>query len=163
MKVLLGIAALALSARIALSQGPRAIQEHNPTQWQDIDQLCGMLVFATPIKKTVTTADGKTESRLYANVLKEAMVALYQGDASDEDCCRGKVLAGQTKSNKFGKFELIRFGSGWYWLQIKSDHFSATIPLHVTANFDDKACHDPSVLRVLTVDLQPPKVETRIR
>ena len=81
-------------------------QQPNPPQWQDVDQLCGVLEFATPKKKTITTADGKTETRMYANVLKEAKVALYRGTASDEGCCGGKTLAGNTKSDKLGRFEL---------------------------------------------------------
>src|SRR5262249_34507407 len=126
------------------------------------DQLCGTLEFAMPTKKTIRTADGKTETRLYENVLKDADVALYKGAPSDENCCRGKTPAAHAKSNKFGKFELPGYQSGWYWLRVESANFSTTIPLHVTKDFDDKSCHAPSVGRILTVDAQPPKVETRI-
>ena len=70
--------------------------------------------------------------------------------------------AGQTKSDKFGRFELPGFQNGWYWLHVQSNNFNATIPLHVTSDFNEKSCHEPSVDRIFTVDAQPPKVETRI-
>jgi len=131
-------------------------------KWQSVDQLCGTLEFAAPQKKNITTADGKTETRLYPNVLKEADVALYRGTASDENCCGGKTAVGHTKSNKYGRFELPGFQSGWYWLRSESNNFRTTIPLHVTSDFNDKSCQDRSVGRLFTVDVQPPKVETRI-
>ncbi len=53
-------------------------------------------------------------------------------------------------------------GAGWYWLRIESNNFRTTIPLRVTSGFNDKSCHDRSVDRIVTVDVQPPKVETRI-
>ena len=161
MRYFLGIAVIAFTS-VAFGEGPPAFQQNNKAQWQNVDQLCGTLEFATPNKKTIRTADGKTETRLYANVLKDADIALYKGAPSDENCCRGKAPAGQTKSNKFGKFALAGNQSGWYWLRIETTNFSAMIPLHVTADFDDKSCHAPSVGRIFTVDAQPPKVETRI-
>jgi hypothetical protein len=120
-------------------------QQPNAPQWQNIDQLCGVLEFATPKKKMITRADGKTETRMYADVLKEVKAALYRGTASDEGCCGGKKPAGNTKSDKLGRFELSDFQSGWYWLYIESNNFSTTIPLHVTSDFNDKSCHAPSV------------------
>jgi len=137
-------------------------QSNGEAKWQGVDQLCGSLIFANPKTKAITAADGKTETRLYPNVLKEADVALYRGTASDENCCGGKTPTGHTKSNKYGRFELPGFQSGWYWLRIESNNFSTTIPLHVTSDFNDKFCHDRSVGRIFTVDAEPPKVETRI-
>jgi len=136
-------------------------QQLNPPRWQNIDQLCGVLEFATPKKKTITTADGKTETRLYPNVLKETDVKLYR-TVPGENCCGGKTPTGHTKSNKYGRFELPGFQSGWYWLHLESSDFSTTIPLHLTSDFNDKSCHDGSVSRTFTVDARPPKVETRI-
>ena len=124
--------------------------------------MCGILRFATPIRKTITTADGKTETRLYSNVLKGAEVTLYKGTALDENCCGGKTPAGRTKSTKLGRFELPGFHGGWYWVRIETKDFSTMIPLHVTSDFNDKSCHDRFVGRIFTVDAQPPKVETRI-
>ena len=161
MRFLFGIAAFFLSTATAFSQS-RPPSQHNATEWKDVDQLCGILKFARPKKKTITTVDGKTETRLYANVLKDAEVTLYKGSASDENCCGGKIPAGRTKSNQLGRFELPGFQGGWYWVRIETDDFSTTIPLHVTSDFNDKTCHDPSVGRILTVDAVPPKVETRI-
>jgi len=132
------------------------------SNWQSVDQLCGTLEFAAPKTKTITMADGKTETRLYANVLKDADIALYRGAASDENCCAEKTPAGRTKSTKFGRFELSGFQSDWYWLHIQSNNFSATLPLHVTSDFDENSCHDRSVGRIFTVDARPPKVEIRI-
>lgn len=137
-------------------------QKRNPPPWQSVDQLCGVLEFATPKKKTITETDGKTETRLYANVLKDAKVALYMGTASDEGCCEGKTPAGNTTSDKRGWFELSGFQSGWYWLYIESNNFSTTIPLHITSDFNVNSCHARSVGRIFTVDSKPPKVETRI-
>jgi len=106
--------------------------------------------------------DGKTETRLYPNVLKDAEVTLYKGTASDENCCGGKTPAGRTKSNKLGRFELSGFQGGWYWVHIETNDFNTAIPLHVTSDLNDKSCHDRSVGRIFTVDAQPPRVETRI-
>jgi hypothetical protein len=156
-----GLATLFLATATAFCQS-RPASQHNAPQWQNVDQLCGILRFATPKKKTITTVDGKTETRLYANVLKDAEVMVYGGTASDENCCQGKTPAGRTKSNKLGRFELSNFQGGWYWVRVETDDFSATIPLHVTSDFNDKSCHDPSIGRIFTVDAQPPKVETRI-
>ena len=157
-----GIATLALVGIIAFGQNPPASRRPDPPQWQNVDQLCGVLEFATPKKKTITTADGKTEARLYANVLKDADVALYRGTASDQNCCAARTPTGHAKSNKFGRFELLGFQTGWYWLHIQSNNFNAMLPLHVTRDFNEKSCHDRSVGRIFTVDAQPPKVETRI-
>ena len=120
------------------------------------------LEICEPKKKAITTADSKIETRFYANVLKKADVELYKGTRSDQSCCAGKMPAGHMKSDKFGRFEVPGFQSGWYWLRIESNNFSTTIPLHVTSDFNDKTCHDRSVGRIFTVDVQPPKVETRI-
>jgi len=99
---------------------------------------------------------------LTQNVLKDAEVVLYRGAVSDKNCCQRKTQPGRTKSNKFGRFELRGFQSGLYWLHIESKNFSATIPLRVSSDFNDKACRDRSVVRIFTVDARPPKVETRI-
>jgi hypothetical protein len=131
-------------------------------KWLTVDQLCGSLRFANPKEKTITTADNKVETRLYANVLKEADVELYNGTRSDQNCCDGKTPLVHTKSDKFGRFEVPGFQRGWYWLRIESNNFSTTIPLHVTSGFNDKSCHDRSVGRIFIVDVRPPKVETRI-
>ena len=101
-------------------------------------------------------------TRSYANVLKDAERTLYKGTALDENCCGAKTPAGRAKSNKLGRFELPGFQGGWYWVRIETNDFSATIPLHVTGNFNDKCCHARSVGRIFTVDAQPPKVETDI-
>jgi hypothetical protein len=146
----------------AFCESPPATEQGNAAQWQNIDQLCGTLEFATPNKKATRTPDGKTETRLSANVLKDADVALYKGAPSDETCCRGKTPAAHRKSNALGKFEVPGYQSGWYWLCVESTNFSTMIPLHVTKDFDDMSCHDRSVGRIFTVDAQPPKVETRI-
>jgi len=141
-------------------------EDHDSCQtevkWQSVDQLCGTLEFAAPKKKTITMANGKTETRLYANVLKDAKVAVYRGTSSDGVCCGGKTPAVDTKSDKLGRFELSGFQTGWYWLQIESNNFSTTIPLHVTSDFNEESCHDRFVGRIFTVDAQPPKVETQI-
>jgi hypothetical protein len=160
MRFLFGVVPLFLATATAFCQS-RPASQHDAAQWQNVDQLCGILRFATPKKKT-TTVDGKTETRLYTNVLKDAEVTLYRGTASDENCCGGKIPAGRTKSNQLGRFELPGFQGGWYWVRIETDDFSTKIPLHLTSDFNDKICNDPSVGRIFTVDAVPPKVETRI-
>lgn len=160
MKPLLGIVVLAVAAPAFPSQSPKA--QPNTVQWQNVDQLCGTLIFGTPKEKSITTADGKVETRSYANFLNQADLELYKGTASDESCCAGKTLVGQTKSDEHGRFELPSFAGGWYWLHIEKNRFSTMIPLHVTADFSAKSCHDRSVGRIFTVDAHPPKVETRI-
>jgi len=55
-----------------------------------------------------------------------------------------------------------RVYQGLVWLRIESNNFSTTIPLQVTSGFNDKSCHDRSVGRIFTVDVQPPKVEPRL-
>jgi hypothetical protein len=140
----------------------RPASQHSTAQWQNVGQLCGILRFAAPKRKTITTVDGKTETRLYPNVLKDAEVTLYKGTSLDENCCGDKTPVGRTKSNKLGRFELPGLQGDWYWLRIETNNFSTTIPLHVTSDFNDKSCHDRSVGRIFTVDAQPPKVETRI-
>lgn len=117
---------------------------------------------STPIEKTIRTEDGKLEKRLYANVLKDAEIALYKGTPSDRSCCGAKIVDRRTKSDKFGSFELLGLQSGWYWAHIKTNDFSATIPVHVMNNSNDKSCHDRSVGHIFTVDSRPPKMETRI-
>ena len=161
MRFLFGIATLCLATATAFCQS-RPASQHNTSQWQNVDQLCGILILATPKKKTITTVDGKTETLLYPNVLKDAEVTLYRGTSLDEKCCAGKTPAERTKSNKLGRFELPGFQGGWYWVRIETNDFSATIPLHVTSDFNEKSCHDRSVGRIFTVDAQPPKVEIRI-
>jgi len=65
--------------------------------------------------------DGKAETRLYANVLKQADVEVYKATRSDQNCCDGKMAARHTKSDKLGRFEAPGFQSGWYWLRIESN------------------------------------------
>jgi hypothetical protein len=144
------------------SQAGPQLRPGSEVQWQDVDQLCGSLTLRTPKKKTITTADGKTETRLYSNALEDAGVALFRGTSTDENCCGGKTPAEHAKSTKYGRFELPGFQSGWYWLRVERDNFSTTIPLHVTRDFNYKSCHDPSVGRIFIVDAQPPKIETLI-
>ena|SRR5215467_9936928 len=162
MRFLFRIATLTLVTATAFCQSRPASQKRNTVQWQNVDQLCGILEFDAPKKKTITTADGKTETRLYADVVKDAEVTLYGGAAPDENCCGGKTPVGHTKSNKFGRFELHGYRGGWYWVRIERNDFSTTMPLHVTSDFNEKSCQDRSVGRIFTVDAQPPKVETRI-
>jgi len=138
------------------------LSTHNTVQWLNIDKFCGTLRLATPIEKTIKTLDGKTEKRLYANVLTDAEITLYRGTPSDKSCCGTKTAERRTKSDKFGSFELLGLQSGWYWVRINTNDFSTTIPLHVMNNSNDKSCHDRSVGHIFTVDSQPPKVETRI-
>jgi hypothetical protein len=139
------------------------LQSAIEVNWQSVDQICGRLRFANPRKKTITTLDGKAETRLYSNILKEADIELYKGTRlDDKNCCDQRTPAGHTKSDKLGRFAVPGFQSGWYWLRIESSNFRATIPLQVTKDFNDKSCHDPSVGRIFTVDSEPPKVETRI-
>lgn len=146
---------------VAFPQSPPDSPSDNSPQWQKVDQLCGILVFATPKKKTIIV-NGKTEIRLYADPVKDAEVTLYQGKAADKTCRDSTTPAGQTQSNNFGRFEFSGFQSGWYWLGVKKNDFIVTIPLHTTSDLDKKSCHDRSVGRIFTVDAQPPKVETRI-
>jgi len=156
-----GVATVVLATVVGLLQSPPDFSSDNTPHWQKADQLCGILEFATPKKKTITV-NGKTETRLYANLIKDAEVTLYRGTALDKTCCADTVPAARTKSNDFGRFEFSGFQSGWYWLRIKKNTFSAIIPLHATSDFDGKSCSDRSVGRIFTVDAQPPKVETRI-
>jgi hypothetical protein len=89
-RFLFRIAALALAASTAFSQGPPASEQHKAAQWETVGQLCGILEFAMPKEKTTTTAEGKTKTRLYPNVLKRAKVELYKGTASEETLLRRK-------------------------------------------------------------------------
>ena len=139
------------------------LQSMMEVNWQSVDQICGSLRFANPKKKTITTLDGKAETRWYANPLKQANITLYKGTRLDDNtCCDQRTAAGHTKSDKLGRFEMPGFQSGWYWLRIESSNLRTTIPLQVTNDFNDKSCRDRSVGRIFTVDAEPPKVETRI-
>lgn len=145
--------------QLLLEEGRDSCQSE--VKWQSVDQLCGILRFASPKKKTITTVDGRVETRLYENDLNGANMKLYRGTHCDR-CSSGRIPEGHTKSGKFGKFELPGFQSGWYWMLIESQGLTTKIPLHVTSDFNEKSCHDPSVGRIFTVDAQPPTVETRI-
>jgi hypothetical protein len=159
MKLNFAVPTFALATVLGLVQAvPPA---YNDTQWQLVDQICGYLEFETP-KKTTIVVNGKTETRLYSNPVKDADVLVYRGTASDKTCCVDTLLASRTHSNRFGEFEFSGFQNGWYWLRVKKGGFSATIPLHVTRDFDAKSCRDRSVERIFTVDAQSPKVQTRI-
>jgi hypothetical protein len=150
---------LAAPASFGQSQPPTP---RSTTHWLDTDQLCGGLKFATPKKKTITTKDGRAETTSHENVLKGATLTLYKAPDSRDDCCEGRKSVGSTKSTKSGAFEFPGFQAGRYWLRVESGDFSSTIPLHVTNDFNEKSCHDPSVGRILTVDTHPPTVKTRI-
>jgi hypothetical protein len=134
---------------------------HVEPQWQETDQLCGVLEFVTP-KKKIIVVNGKTETRLYENPVKEAEVLLYRGTVLDEACCSQTTPVARTQSNKNGAFEFLDFPSGRYWLRVNKDVLNATIPVQITGDFNSKSCTDPLVGRIFTVDAQPPKVQTRI-
>lgn len=161
MKHLFGITLLCFVTVAGFCQSSPGPQ-HNTVQWLNIDKFCGTLTLVTPIEKTIKTLDGKTEKRLYENVLKDAEITLYKGTPSDKRCCGTKIDDRRTRSDKFGSFELLGLESGWYWARIKNNDFSTTIPLHVMNNSNDKSCHDPSVGHIFILDSQPPKVETRV-
>jgi len=152
---------LLLAAPTAFGQD-QLPSRRSAAHWLDTDQLCGTLKFATPKKKRITTTDGKAETTSYENVLKAAAVKLYKGRESDENCCEGRESVGSTKTTKFGAFEFPGFQAGWYWLRVESGDFSSTIPLHVTSDFNEKSCHDPSGGRIITVDTHHPTPEMRI-
>jgi len=136
--------------------------------WLKVDQLCGRLKSDPPIKETRPTADGKVETQLYPNFLRNAEVELYRGTPSDRSCCKREMHVGGTKSNEQGRFELSGFQRGWYWLRIEQDFsiegptFTNTLLLRVTSDFNDKSCRDAAIGQVLTVNTKPPKVETSI-
>lgn len=161
MRLTFAVPAVALAIVVGLLQSAPHPTSDNEPQWQKVDQLCGDLEFATPKKKTIVV-NGKTEMRLYANPVKDAEVILYRGTTLDKTCCADATPASRTRSSKFGDFEFSGFQNGWYWLRVNKGDFSATIPLHITSDFDAKSCHARSVRRIFTVDAQPPKVQTRI-
>ena len=131
------------------------------THWQPIDQLCGQLELAVPKKKHIIV-NGKSEERLYTAYLEGAAVALYPGTSSEEGCCAGKPVA-TTESHKYGSFSFEGVQPGAYWLRGQKNQLIRLIPVRVTAGFDEKACHDPSVGRSIVVDSNPARTETRIR
>ena len=161
MRLTLAFPTVALATMMGLLQSTPHPPNDNELQWQKVDQLCGDLEFATPKKKTIVV-NGKTETDLYANPVKNAQVILYRGTALDKTCCADATPATRTRSNKFGRFEVLGFRSGWYWLRVSEGDFGSTIPLHVTSDFDTKSCRDRSVGRSFIVDAHPPRVETRI-
>jgi|HubBroStandDraft_1064217.scaffolds.fasta_scaffold274452_2 hypothetical protein len=161
MRLAFAVPTVALATVMGLLQSKAHPPDDKGPQWQKVDQLCGDLEFATPKKKTIMV-NGKTETDLYANPVKDAEVILYRGTALDKTCCAEATRATRTRSNKFGKFGFSGFQSGWYWLRVNEDNFTATIPLQVTRDFDSKSCGDRSVGRIFTVDAQPPRVEMRI-
>lgn len=81
---------------------------HSDSQWQKTDQLCGVLEFATPKNKTIVV-NGKTETLMYANPVKEADILVYRGKILDKTCCPDTAPAARTQSNKHGTFELPGF------------------------------------------------------
>lgn len=84
-------------------------------QWQKVDQLCGILEFAAPKKKTIKV-NGQTETRLYANPVNNAEVTLYRGTALDETCCADSTPAGRTQSTDIGRLSFQVFkvaGTGY--------------------------------------------------
>jgi len=147
-------------------QAAQQFRSNGKVQWQNVDQLCGSLRFKAPVRETITWPNGKVETRLYLNVLKNADVELYRGTPSDKNCCKPEMQVGRTESNEQGRFELPGFQRGWYWLRIEqleeSSTYSNTMPLRVTSDFNDKSCRDAAIGRIFTLDARPPKVETRI-
>lgn len=144
----------------SLRKTPHAHLDEHPV-WQTVDQLCGDLELAAPTRKSIVVG-GKKEIRLYSTPVRNAEVVLYQASATDKTCCGSSMPVARTRSTKYGRFELSGVRHGWYWLRIIKGEFRATIPLHVTNDFDAKSCHDPSAGRIFTVDSQPPKVKTYI-
>src|SRR5271155_119704 len=161
MRLALAIPTIVLATMMGLLQSKAHPPNDNEPRWQNVDQLCGDLEFATPKRKT-TVVKGKTQTGLYANPVKDAEVILYRGTALDKTCCADAMRATRTRSNKFGKFEFSGFQSGWYWVRVNDGEFSAIIPLQVARDFDVKSCGGRSVGRIFTVDAQPPRVEMRI-
>ena len=155
------IVPLLLGASIASCQSASPLK-HSGTHWLATTQLCGSLAFAAPIQKTITTKEHKAESVAYENVLHGATLELFDAQESDEKCCGGKKPLMTMKSTKSGAFAFLGFRPGWYWLRVSGGDFTATISLHATSDFDAKACHDPSVGRIITVDSDPATLETRI-
>jgi hypothetical protein len=131
------------------------------THWQVIDQLCGQLELATPKKKQIVV-DGKAESRSYTLYLESATVSLYPAISHEEECCNARPMA-TVRSSKYGAFEFEGVQHGAYWLRVQKNELIGLIPVRITHDFDQKACHDPSVGRSIVVDSSPPKIETRIR
>jgi hypothetical protein len=136
-------------------------RSHGKSEWQKTDQLCGELEFATPKEKRIIV-NGRKETRLYENPVKEADVLLYRGTVLDKTCCPDATPAARTQSDRFGRFEFSGFQSGWYWLRVEKDPLDVTIPVQITGDFDAELCRAPWVGRIYTVDAEPPKVQTRI-
>jgi hypothetical protein len=90
------------------------------------------------------------------------MVTLYPATAAEKECCAASPI-GTVRSRKYGAFEFKRIKPGYYWLQVQKNGSTRVIPLHLTIDFNEKACSDSSVRRGVVVDSAPPKIETRIR
>jgi hypothetical protein len=131
------------------------------TQWQAIDQLCGQLELAAPKKKQIVV-DGKAESHSYTVYLEGATVSLYPATLPQKECCDAMPMA-TVRSSNFGRFEFEGVQHGTYCLRIQKNELIFRVPVRITKDFDQKACHDPSVGRSVVVDSSPPKIETRIR
>ena len=153
------VAVLAVSA--LFPQGASKSKPDMQTPWQAIDQLCGQLQLAAPKEKQITV-DGKSESRLYTAYLESATVTLYPATSPEERCCKGKPAA-TTLSRRYGAFEIAGMQAGTYWLRVQKNELLRVIPVRLTNDFDQKACHDVSVGRSIVVDSSPPKIEMRIR
>jgi len=146
---------------IASFLSPPASNAAERVQWQKVDQLCGQLQLAAPEEKTIIV-DGKAKSRLYTAYIEGAMVTLYPATAAERECCAASPIA-TVRSRKYGAFEFRRIQPGYYWLQVQTNGSTQVIPLHLTSDFNEKACSDSSVRRSVVVDSAPPKIETRIR
>ena len=162
MKPSLVILTLVLAVGAALSQPTPWSGSTGEPQWQKVDQLCGQLELATPTKKTLIV-NGKREERSYVTYLDDAEVSLYRGTRSDKECCGSEKPVAQTRSKRFGAFELLGLQRGLYWLQVKRGTLKGAIPLLVTDDFNAQRCRAPEVGRSFVVDSKPPATQVRIR
>jgi hypothetical protein len=101
----LSIAAMAFLASIARAQS----QPHNAPV---LEKLCGKLLHSeqVPLKNTTNTFEDRTKN------LSHVMVQLYRAD--DRPCCNGLFLAAETKTGRWGSFQLKEKGlaPGLYWV-----------------------------------------------
>jgi hypothetical protein len=104
----LSIAAMAFLASIARAQS----QPHNAPV---LEKLCGKLLHSeqVPLKNTTNTFEDRTKN------LSHGMVQLYRAD-DDRPCCNGLFLAAETKTGRWGSFQLKEKGlaPGLYWVVV---------------------------------------------
>ncbi len=162
MRALLTISSVILTVAGTSPQVERRGTGPVQMEWLKVDQLCGQLELTKPTVKNIIV-NGKREERSYETYLNEAEVLLFRGADSDTACCGiGKPLA-QTRSRRFGAFELPGLEHGRYWLQVKKGKLTSEIPLLVTEDFNARKCRAPEVGRSFVVDSKPPSVRVRIR